>query len=82
MATRRNSALITVGLSALAFYALAFDGPHDVFESGYPDPVATGTPDWPDPDLDCDPDLLIWKRYCPDCVSNRPLELCGDAALR
>jgi hypothetical protein len=34
------------------------------------------------PSLDCDPDILIWKRFCPDCLSNRPLERCSDAALR
>ena len=25
----------------------------------------------PYPDLDCDPDILILRRFCPDCVTNR-----------
>jgi hypothetical protein len=71
---RRASAALALTLAGMAFPTYPAQALSDLAEWEYPAPPESG--------LDCDPDVLIWKRFCPDCVSGRPLEHCSDAALR
>ena len=77
--------------AGLVFQVCSAEFPRDIHEweePAVPEPGASqaagdqaGTgPSYPS--LDCDPDVLIWQRFCPECVSNRPVEHCSDAALR
>jgi hypothetical protein len=68
---------VILATAGLAFQAGAAEYPRGIHEWEPPARVEPGYPS-----LDCDPDILIWKRFCPDCVPNRPLEYCSDAALR
>src|SRR5262245_55482119 len=43
-------------------------------------PAGAGSGDGPRyVDFDCDPDSSIVRRFCPDCVANRPQLHCADA---
>ena len=88
---RQALAVFALTIAGLWFQAHAAEFPRDIHEWEQPAPpepsvsqpvLDTAGDGHRYPDLDCDPDILIWKRFCPDCVSNRPLEHCSDAALR
>ena len=86
---RQSLAILTLAIAGVAFPAHPAESPPDLPEWEHPAPpeptvpvLATAGDGHRYPGLDCDPDVLIWKHFCPDCVSNRPLEHCSDAALR
>ena len=86
---RQPLAIFALAIAGVAFPAHPAESPPDLSEWEHPAPPEpngpvreTGGHGGSYPGLDCDPDALIWKRLCPDCISNRPLEHCSDAALR
>ena len=79
-ALRRLPAILGLAMAGAAFQAVPAEFARDI-HAWTPPPGGPSAP-LVYPDLGCDPDLLIWKHYCIDCIPNRPLEHCSDAALR
>ena len=69
-ALRRLPAILGLAMAGAAFQAVPAEFARDI-HAWTPPPGGPSAP-LVYPDLECDPDLLIWKRYCIDCGDPEP----------